>query len=65
MIACFLVSMSDSPIEEALVDAEELQEESENQPDLFLLSELAEEAEDVDGTVPLEEASLCRCCCRI
>lgn len=63
MIACFLLSMSDSPIEVALVDAEDVDEESENQLDFFLLLEAAEEAAGV--AVPLVEDSLCRCWSRI
>lgn len=62
MISRFLVSISESPIEVALVDAEEVEEESENQPDFFFL---LVEASDVADAAPLEEASLCRCCSRI
>lgn len=65
MIACFLASMSTPPIDVALVEAEELEEESENQPDLFLPPELVDE-ESEDGVVaPLADDSLCRCCSRI
>ena len=61
MIARFLVSRSDSADEAALVEADQDDEESENQPDFFLPAELS----DAGDAVPLDDASLCRCCSRI
>ena len=69
MMACFRLSISESTTDEASVEAKELEEESENQLDFFLLLllELADEpGVDGDGEPDaLEEASLCRCCSRI
>lgn len=65
MTARFLASMSDPPIEVALVEFEELEDESENQLDLFLPLEPLDEAIEDGVADPLEDASLCRCCSRI
>lgn len=65
MMLCFVDSMSESGSEDALVEPVELEDESENQPDFFLLPELDDHVEASDAVDPLADASLSRCWSRI
>lgn len=65
MMLLFLDSMSEPSIDDALVETDDTEEESENQPDFFLLL-LLDSDEDVERAEdPLEDAWLCRCCSAI